>query len=87
LPEDYARLLAYTLADGQDAGGNRIIPCYLSHSGGHLGFTSRFNVDRAKKNGIVIMINGNEDWQKKDAEYGANALRFDIYEAFQRAYR
>jgi hypothetical protein len=33
------------------------------------------------------MINGNEDWKKKDAEYGVNALRFDVYEAFKRAYR
>jgi hypothetical protein len=63
------------------------LPRYLSHSGGHPGFISYFNVDRAKQNGIVIMINGNEDWKKKDAEYGVNALRFDVYEAFKRAYR
>jgi len=60
---------------------------YLSHSGGQPGFSAYFSVDRLDKNGIVIMVNGSDSWNKKDVEYGAHALRTDIYEAFKRAYR
>ncbi len=52
----------------------------LHHSGGQDGVTTFFNIDRALKNGIVIMINGGP----KD---GRKALRMDIYEAFARHYR
>ena len=60
---------------------------YLSHSGGQPGFSAYFSLDRLDKNGIVIMVNGSDSWNKKDVEYGAHALRTDIYEAFKRAYR
>lgn len=55
-------------------------PRTLHHLGGQDGVTTYFNVDRALKNGIVIMINGGP-------KAGRKALRADIYGAFERHYR
>lgn len=52
----------------------------LHHLGGQDGVTTYFNVDRALRNGIVIMINGGPKKKRK-------ALREDIFEAFERYYR
>ena len=52
----------------------------LHHLGGQDGVTTYFNIDRALKNGIVIMINGGP-------KAGRKALRTDIFEAFERHYR
>ena len=43
-----------------------------------------FEADRSGKRGIVIMINGQYEWKKKDVTYGSNALVDDIREAYWR---
>lgn len=45
---------------------------------------THFQADRQTKRGIVIMVNGEYEWTKKDVTYGANALVDDIQEAFAR---
>jgi CubicO group peptidase (beta-lactamase class C family) len=55
-------------------------PRTLHHLGGQDGVTTYFNVDRALKNGIVLMINGGP-------KAGRKALRKDIFQAFERHYR
>ena len=46
-----------------------------------------FEANRQTKRGIVIMVNGEYEWKKKDVTYGSNALVSDIKEAYARHFK
>ena len=73
--------LGITLIDGQDFQG---YPSDLTHGGVQDNARAFFFIDRADRNGIVIMVNGEYSWKKKGVEYGAAALELDIRDAFYR---
>lgn len=75
--------LGVSLGAGRDVEG---YPSILSHSGAQDNASAYFYLDRSKRNGIVIMVNGEYNWMKNGADYGAYALRVDISEAFFRYY-
>jgi|GEM_PF-2493440 len=58
----------------------------ISHGGANPDGDSAtyFEANRESKSGIVIMINGQYEWKKKDVTYGSNALVDDIREAYSR---
>jgi len=61
-------------------------PKVLSHGGSHPGFRTSFMIDRKLKNGFLIMINGDGEWNKGGVKYGGEALVKDIQTAFYKAY-
>ncbi|HEX6186231.1 MAG TPA: serine hydrolase domain-containing protein, partial [Pyrinomonadaceae bacterium] len=75
--------LGVSLSDSQEFEG---YPSDLYHGGAQDNAAAFFFLDRADRNGIVIMVNGEYDWKKNGVEYGANALKNDIYDSFARNY-
>ena len=71
------------MSEDQDFQG---FPSDLSHGGAQDNARAYFFLDRADRNGIVIMINGEDVWKKNGGEYGADALKADISAAFFRYY-
>lgn len=59
-------------------------PRLLYHGGAQDNAVAHFFLDRGDRNGIVIMVNGESVWKKKNVEYGAEALKNDIKESFFR---
>ncbi|HEX6187008.1 MAG TPA: serine hydrolase domain-containing protein [Pyrinomonadaceae bacterium] len=75
--------LGVSLSDGGDFQG---YPSDLYHGGAQDNAVAFFFLDRADGNGIVIMVNGESVWKKQNVEYGAEALKNDIKDAFFRYY-
>ena len=73
--------LGVSLSEDQDFQG---FPRFLSHGGTQDNARAYFFLDRADRNGIVIMVNGEYSWKKNGVEYGAEALERDIRDAFFR---
>lgn len=75
--------LGVSLGDGEDLGG---YPSDLYHGGAQDNAAAFFFLDRADRNGFVVMVNGKDEWKKNGVEYGADALTADIADAFYRNY-
>jgi CubicO group peptidase (beta-lactamase class C family) len=59
---------------------------HISHGGSHVGFKSYFTYRRNAQRGIVIMINGEDDFVRDGFTYGAQAFLDEIRDAFERHY-
>ena len=57
----------------------------LTHGGSQEGYKTKFYVDRDKKVGIVILVAG-DDWKKNGVNRGANVIKNEIFNAFERQY-
>jgi CubicO group peptidase (beta-lactamase class C family) len=62
-------------------------PRIVEHSGAQTGARTYFEIDRRTGDGIVIMINGDEEWVDGDGyTYGAEPLLWEIVAAYNATY-
>jgi CubicO group peptidase (beta-lactamase class C family) len=62
-------------------------PRIVTHSGSQTGARTYFKIDRRTGDGIVIMINGDEEWVDGDGDtYGAAPLLDEIVDAYDATY-
>lgn len=61
-------------------------PRELVHGGAQEGFSAGFIFNRDAKVGLVVMVNGKEEFKKDGKEWGSHTLRWAIEDAFRREF-